>query len=244
MKPGAGLPSGPALPPSAFPVLAKDKLNLLGQTEDGILLTGLTWRVCRQVRASRGPVNIAVMNMLNRRCYGPCRTSRQRAARQGLSWLVAICTMCAVVRLQATSPGVDPALKSGRSKPGTPEFSDVFIAGKDGFKSIRIPSAVVTKKGTVLAIAEGRAQHADQANNKLILKRSADGGRTWGARQIIADDGANCLNNPCAVVDDRTGRIIVMYQSYPGGLQRARRQDPARPRRPGHRAQLRGLFRR
>ena len=158
------------------------------------------------------------MNMLNRRCYGPCCTSRQRAARQGLSWLVAICTMCAVVRLQATSPGVDPALKAGRSKPGTPEFSDVFIAGKDGFKSIRIPSVVVTKKGTVLAIAEGRAQHADQANNKLILKRSTDGGRTWGPLQLIADDGANCLNNPCAVVEQETGRVIVMYQSYPAGL--------------------------
>jgi sialidase-1 len=96
-----------------------------------------------------------------------------------------------------------------------PEFSDVFIAGKDQFKSIRIPSVVVTKQGTVLAIAEGRAQHADQANNKLILKRSRDGGKTWGAQQIIADDGVNCLNNPCTVVDRNTGRIIMMFQSYP-----------------------------
>ena len=48
-----------------------------------------------------------------------------------------------------------------------PQFSDVFIAGKDTFKSIRIPSVVVTKKGTVLAFAEGRAVAADQANNEL-----------------------------------------------------------------------------
>lgn len=99
--------------------------------------------------------------------------------------------------------------------PSEPEFSDVFIAGKDQFKSIRIPSVVVTKRGTVLAIAEGRSQHADQANNKLILKRSTDGGKTWGAQQIIADDGANCLNNPCTVVDQQSGRVVVMYQSYP-----------------------------
>ena len=99
-----------------------------------------------------------------------------------------------------------------------PEFSDVFIAGKDQFKSIRIPSVVVTKKGTVLAVAEGRSQHADQANNKLILKRSLDGGKHWGAQQIIADDGANCLNNPCTVVDQRSGRVIMMYQSYPANF--------------------------
>lgn len=99
-----------------------------------------------------------------------------------------------------------------------PELSDVFLAGKDGFKSIRIPSVVVTKNGVVLAIAEGRAQHADQANNKLILKRSRDGGRTWGAQRIIADDGANTLNNPCSVADERSGRVIVMYQSYPAGF--------------------------
>jgi sialidase-1 len=101
---------------------------------------------------------------------------------------------------------------------GTPQFSDVFNAGTDAFKSIRIPSVVVTKKGTVLAIAEGRAQHADQANNKLILKRSSDGGKTWGAQQIIADDGANCLNNPCTVVERESGRVIMMYQSYPAGI--------------------------
>lgn len=97
-----------------------------------------------------------------------------------------------------------------------PRFCEVFVAGKDGFPSIRIPSVVVTKKGVVLAIAEGRAQAADQANNKLILKRSTDCGKTWGAQQIIADDGTNCLNNPCTVVDQESGRVIVMFQSYPG----------------------------
>src|ERR1039458_772427 len=90
-----------------------------------------------------------------------------------------------------------------------PEFSDVFVAGKDGFPAIRIPSLVVTKSGILLA---------NQANNKLILKRSTDGGKTWSALQIIADDGKNCLNNPCAVVDGKTGRVIVMFQSYPAGF--------------------------
>jgi sialidase-1 len=99
-----------------------------------------------------------------------------------------------------------------------PEFFDVFLAGRDGFPSIRIPSVVVSKGGAILAMAEGRARHADQANNKLILRRSLDGGRTWGAQRIIADDGDNCLNNPCAVVEQQSGRVYVLYQSYPAGL--------------------------
>ena len=99
-----------------------------------------------------------------------------------------------------------------------PEVSDVFVAGKDGFPSIRIPSVIVTRKGTVLAFAEGRAAHADQARNKIILKRSADGGCTWGEQRVVADDGNRCLNNPCAVVEQSSGRVWLMFQSYPVGM--------------------------
>lgn len=100
-----------------------------------------------------------------------------------------------------------------------PEFSDVFTAGKDGYQSIRIPSVVVTKQGAVLAFAEGRAANADQAQNDIILKRSSDGGRTWGPRQLIHDDGANSLNNPTAVVEQESGRVFLMYQRIPAHLQ-------------------------
>jgi sialidase-1 len=99
-----------------------------------------------------------------------------------------------------------------------PQFSDVFVAGRDPFPSIRIPSVVVTKTGVVLAFAEGRAVAADQAQNKIILKRSHDDGRTWGAMQIVTEDGANSLNNPTAVVEQPGGRVWLMYQRIPGHL--------------------------
>jgi sialidase-1 len=102
-----------------------------------------------------------------------------------------------------------PALGAG------PEIVDVFTPKTDGFKSIRIPSTVVTKKGAVLAFAEGRAADADQAQNKIILKRSSDGGKTWGKLAVIAEDGDKSLNNLCAVVERATGRVLVMFQSYP-----------------------------
>ncbi len=98
---------------------------------------------------------------------------------------------------------------------GEPELADVFVPKADGFASIRIPSVIVTKAGTVLAFAEGRAANADQAKNKIVQKRSTDGGRTWSAVAIIAADGERALNNPCAVVERVSGQILLMYQSYP-----------------------------
>ncbi len=99
-----------------------------------------------------------------------------------------------------------------------PEFNDVFVPKEDGYKSIRIPSVVVTGKGTALAFAEARARATDQAENKIVLKRSSDGGRKWSAIQLLHDDGTNSLNNPCAVIEQGTGRVFLMYQRIPGHL--------------------------
>ena len=100
---------------------------------------------------------------------------------------------------------------------GEPQFFDVFVGGQEGYPVYRIPSAVVSKTGTVLAFAEARQKLADQAQNDIVLKRSSDGGATWGALQLIHDDGAHSLNNPTALVAE-SGRIFLMYQRIPGHL--------------------------
>lgn len=105
-----------------------------------------------------------------------------------------------------------------RAFAGRPEFTDVFAPANDGFKSIRIPAMLVTRRGTVLAFAEGRAANADQASNRILLKRSADGGRTWDAARIVASDGANSLNNPCCVEERQSGHVFLMYQRVPSHL--------------------------
>ncbi len=102
-----------------------------------------------------------------------------------------------------------------------PEFSDVFISDKEGYKSIRIPAVAVSKAGTVLAFAEGRAAATDQASNDILLKRSADNGKTWGPLMLIAEDGANSLNNPTVVVEQQTGRVYLMIQRIPSHLKEA-----------------------
>jgi sialidase-1 len=98
-----------------------------------------------------------------------------------------------------------------------PQFSDVFVGGREGYPVYRIPAVVVSKKGTVLAFAEARQKLADQAENDIVLKRSTDGGATWGPLQVVHEDGANSLNNPTALVAD-SGRIFLMYQRIPAHL--------------------------
>jgi sialidase-1 len=81
----------------------------------------------------------------------------------------------------------------------------------------------VTKKGTVLAFCEGRIRQGDHTPHHLLLKRSADSGRTWsddifiersdGAFFKNSDEGENteCWANPAAVVDQKTGRAFIFY---------------------------------
>jgi sialidase-1 len=96
-----------------------------------------------------------------------------------------------------------------------PEFFDVFKSQKEGYAQIRIPAVLVTKAGTVLAFAEGRQRPTDQAENDIIMKRSTDAGRTWSALRVLHDDGANSLNNPTVVQEEKGGRIFLWYQRIP-----------------------------
>jgi sialidase-1 len=91
------------------------------------------------------------------------------------------------------------------------ERTAVFTSGQDGYHTYRIPAAIMTKAGTLLAFAEGRKTgRGDSGDIDLLLKRSTDGGKTFGAQQILWDDADNTCGNPCPVVDQRTGRIVLL----------------------------------
>ena len=105
------------------------------------------------------------------------------------------------------------------------EIADVYRSGMGGYHGFRIPSALVTDKGTVLAFAEGRPKSlADAGGNDLVLRRSTDGGHSWGDMQVIAEDGPHSLNTPCAVQVRETRRIILFYHRYPAGTNEAKVQ--------------------
>jgi len=89
--------------------------------------------------------------------------------------------------------------------------TDLFISGTDGYHTFRIPSVVVTPKGTVLAFCEGRKESThDSGDIALLLKRSQDGGATWSNLQIVWDDPGHTCGNPCAVVDRESGAICLL----------------------------------
>lgn len=91
------------------------------------------------------------------------------------------------------------------------QTGDVFVAGQEGYHTYRIPSVLVTAKGTVLAFCEGRRHGPhDSGDIDLVLRRSTDGGVTWGPLQVVWDDGANTCGNPCPVIDRDTGVIWML----------------------------------
>jgi sialidase-1 len=87
----------------------------------------------------------------------------------------------------------------------------IFQAGEGGYHTYRIPSLIATRGGVVLAFGEGRkAGRGDAGNIDLVLRRSNDGGKTWGRTQVVWDDGNNTCGNPCPVVDRTTGTIWLL----------------------------------
>lgn len=87
----------------------------------------------------------------------------------------------------------------------------VFESGQGGYHTYRIPSLLVTAKGTLLAFAEGRkGGRADFGDIDLLVKRSLDQGRTWSAAHTVWDDGPNTCGNPCAVLDRNSGTVWLL----------------------------------
>lgn len=91
------------------------------------------------------------------------------------------------------------------------ERVDVFVSGQEGYHTFRIPAVIATPKQTLLAFCEGRkTSSSDHGDLDLVLKRSSDGGRTWGPLELVYEEGGDAeitIGNPCPVVDASTGTI-------------------------------------
>ncbi len=89
----------------------------------------------------------------------------------------------------------------------------VFTSGEDGYHTYRIPSLLVTRKGTLLAFCEGRrAGQGDHGDIDLLVKRSEDGGENWSDQRVIyGEAGEVTIGNPCPVVDQRNGTIWMPF---------------------------------
>lgn len=89
---------------------------------------------------------------------------------------------------------------------------DVFVAGEGGYHTYRIPALLVTQKGTVVAFCEGRKSSArDDGDIDMLMRRSRDGGKTWGSVQVVHEEGHHTIGNPSPVQDRKSGVIHLLF---------------------------------
>jgi sialidase-1 len=135
--------------------------------------------------------------------------------------LTRICALLAFVAACAPAAG---------GQPPAPQEAVVFAAGDEGYHTFRIPAVIASQKGALLAFCEGRKNgRGDSGDIDLVLKRSTDGGETWGPLQVVADHGADTVGNPCPVVDRTTGRVWLPLTRNPGNYSEQKNKTATGP---------------
>jgi len=98
-------------------------------------------------------------------------------------------------------------LSGGKATGQAVSEQTLWKTGEGNYKGYRIPSVVVSTKGTLIAFAEGRNDNGDSGDIDLVLKRSTNNGKSWSKEILVWNDELNTCGNPCSVVDKETGRI-------------------------------------
>ena len=130
-------------------------------------------------------------------------------------WVDALFATCKIKSIKLTAEKLSDDLKTA-FKSAAP-VQELFVGSGAHPKPVygkavryRIPSIAVSKKGTILAFAEARrVSGADVGDIDSVVKRSEDGGKTWGPEIVIMDAGTRSVNNQCPFVDPKSGRIWV-----------------------------------
>lgn len=67
--------------------------------------------------------------------------------------------------------------------PAEPQFTVVFAGKEDNYEVVREPQMLVTKAGTLLALAQGKASSHDRSDSDILL--SYDDGKTWPVQKTL-----------------------------------------------------------
>lgn len=92
------------------------------------------------------------------------------------------------------------------------ETTCVFPITPDNKPNYRIPAILQAPDGSLIILAEKRNDGpGDIGNHDVVMKRSRDQGRTWGAEQVIFDDGSRVCTDITVGVDRDTKRIWLFF---------------------------------
>ncbi|MET9950071.1 sialidase family protein [Streptomyces sp. NPDC006339] len=94
-----------------------------------------------------------------------------------------------------------------------------YVSGTGGYAAYRIPAVIRTPAGTLLAFAEGRVHGTGDAGAvDIVLRRSSDGGCTWGPTRVVAAGHGDTRGNPAPVVDPRSGDVVLVSTGNDGAV--------------------------
>jgi len=113
----------------------------------------------------------------------------------------------------AILPASPPAHSAPIEHPALGPVADLARWDENGYRRFRIPALTQTRSGTLLAVFDGRPDMGDlpTAGIDVLVRRSEDGGATWGPLQTIRTDETWSSGDPSLLVDHETGRIFCFY---------------------------------
>lgn len=116
--------------------------------------------------------------------------------------ITAILSVCLFPLLQGNEPGWSFMVKL-----------PLFEAQKGSkYQSIRIPCVLALPDNTVIAVVAGRSSVSDWAKIDMLMRRSTDGGKTWGALQVLVDGRGDVADNPVLIWDKNTKEVHFLHQ--------------------------------
>jgi sialidase-1 len=128
----------------------------------------------------------------------------RRGVRTVVGWIAVLLVCCCGHALSRQSPA---------------DLVPIFANGTEGYTCFRIPAIVRTPGGRLLAFAEARRDGcSDFGNVRIVMRRSRNGGKTWGPLETVAENGSLQAGNAAPVVDTMDlryphGRVFLVYST-------------------------------
>ena len=92
----------------------------------------------------------------------------------------------------------------------------LFENGTGKYRAYTTPKLPTTGDGAILAICEGRnsdptVMGGDSGDIDLVMRRSLDGGRSWGPKRTIVRTGPDTDGNAAPVLGRETGTDWLLF---------------------------------